>query len=486
MRIIKILFCLSFNLIIVPLLSMDAPDKSFLAACINKINKKMDPVGYATNQQAKLVYAKALAFAYTTEKDSGSLADSSKKVITKVIPRMIASKTTLYKIVEGKNPDDPALRAMLQAKKDTPELFSECDDAILLGLVHWKRNTHKRQLQDFESYVETLNSQKSIFVASETKEKKPQLDISVADLKAIALKKYNYLNLNPFNATGALAGLVHYVSKHYVFSIEHLTDADSRGLCTGMLYFNPTHPNHTADPELTLDPDKEWHRELVRKVIDRENIFLANLYYYLINNDAEQIMRLSRPKTETPNSSIPEGIFTGVTDALSNGVLTFKKKETKDNIPDDPKVAAETQKALEEAAAKKKAEAEQEEQRLKALKEKTATILSEIQDKKRREEEERKTKEEAETLFKGTEEKQRTAKLQALAESSSSSNSISETLTVVPGSSLAQPHQIYQADTTIPKLEQNPEDLCKCNSGKKYKNCCKKKITPSGSPQRPQ
>lgn len=485
MRIIKLLFCLSFHLITIPLLSMDAPDKSLLAACINKINKKIDPVGYATNQQAKLVYAKALAFAFATEKDSGSLADSSKKVITKVIPRMIASRTTLYKIVEGKNPDDPALRAMLQAKKDTPELFSECDDAILLGLVHWKRNTHKRQLQDFESYVETLNSQKSLFISSETKEKKSQLDISVADLKAIALKKFNYWNLNPFNASGAMAGLVHYVSKHYVFSIEHLTDADSRGLCTGMLYFNPTHPNHTADPELTLDPDKEWHRELVRKVIDRENIFLANLYYYLINNDAEQIMRLSRAKTETPNSSIPVGIFAGVTDALSSGVLTFKKKETKDNIPDDPKVAAEKQKALDEAAAKKKAE---EEKRLKDLKEKEAAAQKLEEEKKQAEELKNrlaKEKEEAEAASKAVQEKQRAAKLQALAESSSPSSSTSEIPTVVAGSASATPHQIYQADTAVPKLEQNPEDVCKCGSTKKYKNCCKKATTPSGSPQRP-
>lgn len=479
---------------------MDAVDKSLLAAFINKINKKMDPVGYATNQQAKLVYAKALAFAYSSENDSGSMADSSKKVITKIIPRMIASRSTLYKIVEGKNPDDPALRAMLQAKKDMPELFSECDDAILLGLVHWKRNTHKRQLQDFESYIETLNSQKSIFISNDTKDKKPQLEISVADLKAIALKKYNYWNPNPFNPTGAFAGVLHYVSKHYVFSIEHLTDADSRGLCTGMLFFNPTHPNHTADPELTLDPDKEWHRELVRKVIDRENIFLANLYYYLINNDAEQTMRLSRPKTETPNSSIPVGIFTGVTDALSNGVLTFKKKETQDNTPEDPKVTAEKQKALEEAAAKKKAEAEKEEQRLKSLKEKEAAalkleeekklaeekrkqkaeeILKDIQDKKRREEEERKTKEEAEAAFKTAEEKQRAAKLKALAESSSPTSS---TVVTPPAAVNSSTPASVEA---VPKLEQNPEDTCGCGSTKKYKNCCKKKVTPSGSPQRP-
>jgi len=347
-------------------LAMDDPDENtWLAALINKLNKQIDKVGYATNNKALRAYNDALNYGPGHSKTTAlSLDDKSKKVIKKIIPRMMAGRVILQKIVESNNPDHPDLRAMLKAKKDMPGFFSECDDAILLGLLNWKRNTHKRELQDYEDYVETQNSQASLLMTPKIEGKKNELEVSVSDLKRLALKQYNWWN--PYEI---VAGTLNYLSKHYFFPIDHLTNTDSRDLCTGMLYFNPVHPKHNIDPELTLNPDKEWHRWLVRKVIDRENIFLGKLYYNLVNNKPKQVMQLSRPKVETPNSTIPVGIFSQVTDSLSSGFLSFTIEKEINNIPDDPKVLEErlkqeeARKKAEEENAKTKAAEEQEKQR---------------------------------------------------------------------------------------------------------------------------
>ncbi len=313
---------------------MEDPDENtLLSALINKLNKHIDQVGYATNNKAIKVYHDALSYNSTHSKTNPlCLDDRSKKVIKKIIPRMITSRSILYKIVESKNPDHPDLRAMLKAKNEIPKLFSECDDAILLGLLNWKRNTHKRHLEDYEAFDENLSKDKSASLLSEIKDNQSKLEVSVADLKALALKQYNW-----WNPLEILKEGIHYLSKHYVFPIDHLTSSDSRDLCTGMLYFNPMHPKHNTDPELILDPEKEWHRWLVKKVTDRENILLRNLYIYLIKNNPQQVMKLSRPKIQTPNSTIPVGIFSEVTDSLASGFLAFSKANQINNLPNDPK-----------------------------------------------------------------------------------------------------------------------------------------------------
>lgn len=415
----------------------DATDKSLLAALVNKVNKKLDPVGYATNAQAKEVYAKALLYKPTANASKSKsttldLDDVSKKVIKKVIPRMIACHEILYRIVASKNSENPDLNPMLKLRREMPEAFSACDNAIVLGLVEWKRVILKQQLNEYESDADQTGMEKSLTLAPDSKESKRRLEVSVADLKAAALKKYTYLTINPFtifSAQGPLAGLLHYISKHYVFCINHLTDAASRELCTGLEYFNPSHPNHTVDPELTLDPGKEWHRELVRKVIDRENIFLTNLYYYLVHDNPEEVMRLSRPKNNASVSAIPTGIFAGVTDNLSSAYLSFKRKE-------------------------------KQEQRLA-----TQKLQQEELDKKKRAED---------TAA-------RQAKLQALEESdngsSDSPGSSSPARAAVPAPGHTASHSIYVSKDV-------GDTECQCGSKKLFKDCCGKS-TPRALPQPP-
>ena len=67
----------------------------------------------------------------------------------------------------------------------------------------------------------------------------------------------------------------------------------------------------------------EWHRLLIKKVTDREQIYLSTLLYTLLYNQEKRVMQLSRPRTENPISTDPPSIFSTVTDSLTNGYLAF-------------------------------------------------------------------------------------------------------------------------------------------------------------------
>ena len=359
MRTDNVLFCLLLLLTTIPMTmrAMDDPDENtWIAAIINKLKKKADPLGYATNNKAIKAYSDALSYNPANQNSATlNLDDRSKKVIKKIIPRIIAGLDILETIVKSNDPDHPHLNAMIKAKKNMPGFFSECDDAILFGLQNWKYNIHKRALGDSDDYLETPALAQSMAPTQENKDNKPMLTVSAAQLKKLALKKYNWWN--PFEL---LAEGLNYLSKHYVLPIDHLTTSDSQEMCTGILYFHPSHPLHNTDREFTLNPELDWHRLLVGKIIDRRKIFLVNFAYYLSNNKRNQVMQLSRPKTENPNSTIPLSIFSEVTDSLSSGYLAFVKGEQLNNIPTNAKELAEKLKNDEES---KKAAAEAEKKR---------------------------------------------------------------------------------------------------------------------------
>lgn len=489
-------------------------ESSWMTALFNKLKKKADPIGYATNNKARKYYNDALLYnPDLNEHRQLNLDDHAKTVISKITSRMIVANDILREIVESKDPDHSSLETLLEARRSMPGFFSECDDAILLGLHNWRRNIHKRIVKDLSYYVETNDDPQTKSVVLTPSSTRSELDVTPVTLKTLATKSFSWW------PTGLYAATINYLSKHYVFPIDHITTLESAQMCNGVLYFNPQHPDHTKDAEFTLNPDLEWQRLLVKKVLEREKIYLTNLAYNLLKDKRPAVMKLSRPKEANANSTVPSCLFTDVSDALCGGYLTYvKNSATNDSKPitDKSKQEEESRKKTAEAAAKKKAEAEQEElKRQQALKEKEAAdarkleeeiqrrvaqqieekrqaeekrkrlaeekadaILKEIHDKKRREEEERKTKEEAEAAFKTAEEKQRAAKLKALAESSSPTSSTVVTPPAVVNSSTPATVE------AVPKLEQNPEDTCGCGSTKKYKNCCKKKVTPSGSPQR--
>jgi hypothetical protein len=502
-------------------------ENTWMTALFNKLKKKADPIGYATNNKARRYYNDALLYDPSAKEHRPlNLDDQAKTVITKIISRMIVANDILREITESKNPDHSSLETLLEAKRAMPGFFSECDDAILLGLHNWRRNIHKRIVKDLSYYVETKDDPQAKSLILTPQNAKSELAVTPGTLKTLATKSYSWW------PSGIYAATINYISKHYFFPVDHITTVESTQMCNGMLYFNPQNPDHTKDAEFTLNPDLEWQRLLVKKVLEREKIYLTNLAYYLLKDKRSVVMKLSRPKEENPNSTVPSCLFTQVSDALCGGYLCHVKNDKIGNTPVDPKQITEKlkqeelrKKAAEEAAAKKKAEAEQEElKRQQALKEKetaeaqkleeeiqrrvtqqleekrqaeekrkrladekTDAILREIQDKKRREEEEKKAKEEAEAVFKDAEEKQRAAKLNALAKSQDDS-SLNKGTAPTPSSNAAVPATNNVSSptvSTIPKLEQNPEDTCACGSTKKYKNCCKKKTTPSGSPQRP-
>ncbi len=557
MRIIKILFCLSLLFVNLHFRGMQKPpakasvnvpkpvvtsdiqdaedENAWFSSLVNLVSKKVDPLGYATDNKAISYYNQALS--YNPELPAPkklNLDDTSKKVLNKITPRIIAARKQLLEAVESKDPDHKAIETLLELYRQVPQVFSECDCAILFGLHNWRRNAHKKSVHELSYYRPTEQAtDQNQSVILDAHRSKQELVINAVELRKLAEQQYNW-----WNPAGIVAEGVHYLKKHYTHPIEHLTTVDSIKLCAGMAYFNPLNPLNNTDPDFTLKPDLEWHRKLVKKVVGREDIHLLNLVYSILHKRTANAMRLSKPVIATASSTVPPTIISPLTEALASGYLTFIQNSKIDNTPTDPqtleaqrKQEEERKKAAEESAAKKKEQAEQEElKRQQALKEKetadaqrleeeiqrrvtqqlaekqqteekkqveerernrlkeekAAAILKGIQeDKKRREDEERKAKEEAEAAFKAAEE--RAAKLRALAQSQDGSPSSSTTSapTVVQGSPSAQPHQVYQADA-VPKLEQNPEDICKCGSTKKYKNCCKKKATPSGSPQRPQ
>lgn len=528
MRIIKTVFCLSLLLVNLnfngmqkppakapvnvpkPVVTADIQDNedenAWFSSLVNYVSKKVDPLGYATDNKAISYYNQALSYnPELPEPKKLNLDDTSKKVLHKITPRIMAARKQLLEAVESKDPDHKAIETLLELYRQVPQVFSECDCALLFGLHNWRRNTHKKSVHELSYYrpnEQAVDQSKSVILDSQ--KSKQELVINAVELRKLAEQQYNWWNPAEIIAEG-----VHYLKKHYTHPIEHLTTVDSIKLCAGMSYFNPLNPLHNTDPEFTLKPDLEWHRKLAKKVLGREDIHLVNLVYNILHKRTTNAMRLSKPVIETASSTVPLSIFSPLTIALADGYLTFIKNSKIDNTPTDPqkieaqrKQEEERKKAIDEAAAQKKAQAQLEElKRQQTLKEKEASdaqkleeeinrrVAQKLEEEKKQAEELKnrlaKEKEEAEAAFKAVQEKQRTAKLQALAESSSPSSSTSQIPTVVAGSASATPHQIYQADTAVPKLEQNPEDVCKCGSTKKYKNCCKKATTPSGSPQRP-
>ena len=369
MRICKTLFCLLFIVTIFPktVVAMEDPDEStWGAALVNKIKKKIDPLGYATNNKAFRSYRDALSYdPSSSDPKTLNMDDTSKKVIKKIIPRMIAGLDILHAIVESRNPDNPDLDTMLKAKKNMPGFFSECDDAILLGLHNWKRNIHKKELADYDYYVPSSNDSNHKSQIITPAKSKTDLVVSAANLKKLACKSYNRWNPLELVAEG-----VNYLNKHYYASIDHITTVDSEQMCMGMLYFNPLNPYNKTDSDFTLNPDLDWHRLLVKKVIDREKIYLTTLSYYLIYNKQKQVMQLSRPKVETPNSTVPSSLFSQVTDSLCSGYLARAQAKKIDDTPEDPKALEEKQRKIEaqKKAAEEEAKKKLEEERLNAEK----------------------------------------------------------------------------------------------------------------------
>ena len=68
-----------------------------------------------------------------------------------------------------------------------------------------------------------------------------------AELKKLAEKKYNW-----WNPVELSAEAINYVSKYYVFPIDHLTTDDSQKMCAGILYFNPLNQIIVVRPILLL------------------------------------------------------------------------------------------------------------------------------------------------------------------------------------------------------------------------------------------
>ena len=314
--------------------------------------------------------------------------------------------------------------------------------------------------------------------------------------------------------------------------VKHLTHSKTQLFGNQLLRFAPNHAGHNS-ANWHFNPNLKLHQYNVEKVFEREKLLLWAIDGAIQNDDLTTIRALNFTNPDEPNAvALSPGYFSPMIKALLASYLVHKSKlltgdlKTHEEQDLKRKLEEEQKKAMQEAAAKKKAEEEQEEQkRQQVLKEKEAAaaqnledeiqrrvalqleeekkrveeqekrkrlvaekaeaIAKEMANKKRFEEAEKKAKEEAEVLFKASEEKKRAereAALKALAAPDSDSNT-PPAPTSNPESP-AMPSQEIHKTAAIQKLEQNPQDLCACKSGKVYKNCCKK-TTPSGSPQRP-
>lgn len=280
--------------------------------------------------------------------------------------------------------------------------------------------------------------------------------------------------------------------------VKHLTHSKTQLFGDQLLRFAPNHPGHNSE-NWHFNPNLKLHEYNVKKVFEREKLLLWAINNAIQTGDIATISALNFTNPDQPNAvTISQGYFSKILKSQIAGYLAYKTKLMSGDLKTQEEQEPLRKKAAEEAAAKKKVEEVEEQKRVAAERQKQEEIEAQRLQKeierraqelaKQITEEEKRTRQEAEAAFKAAEEKKkradREALLHALSESQSSMNASAQAAPLARPPSPAMPAAQATHPTEIPKLEQNPEDLCACKSGRKYKNCCKKLIS-SGSPQQP-
>lgn len=406
------------------------------------------------------------------------------------------------------NADPSVIAQLMDAKPKIEGYFSPHALAVLAGYYEYRINMARDAATQYSNLSKATSGLNAETKNSNPLEEKKSIETNFTE--PMPYEEYRNLVVND---NSRIIEKYNNKKRKDKNPIEHLTHSKTALFGNQLLRFDPKHPGHNSD-KWHFNPRLPEHQRNVEKAFERERRLLDEINKAIQEGTSGNIIKVKKlnfVNPDEPNTvTISEGYFSPVLKAIISGYLAYRstsiaadlkiqeEQERQRQLEEQKKKAAEDEtvrkKAQEEAEEKARAAEIVAKKRQEEIESRAQAIAQKQIQEDRRMEAERKAYAEAEATFKATEEKQkaeaedkkrREASLKALEGQDAPPNGSTGTLAATGGSPTnSTANAASPAQSTVPKLDQNPEDLCACSSGKKNKNCCKKP-TPSGLLQQP-